>query len=52
MKKIIKAQNNAPEELLLLAILDFYRKHRDYRISQNEFASLVCVLSQQFLHDV
>lgn len=49
---MVKNIETEKQELLLGAILDFYRKHKNYRISQSEFASLVCILSQQFIHDV
>lgn len=54
MKKNVKSQNVAvgTDEPLIAAIMDFYIKHPGYRISQSEFASLVCALSQQFMHDI
>lgn len=40
------------EELLIAAIMDFYRTHRGYRISQKEFVGLIHALSQQALSDI
>ena len=39
------------EELLIRAIMDFYAKHRGYRMSQKEFIGLICALSQQVMCD-
>ena len=52
--KNIKAKNAAPEkeELLIAAILDFYKKHKGYRLSQGEFVGLICVLAQQVMSDI
>lgn len=40
------------EELLIAAILDFYRKNPGYRMSQKEFIGLICALSQQVMSDI
>ncbi len=40
------------EELLIAAIIDFYKKHRGYRMSQTEFVGLIHALSQQALSDI
>ena len=47
-------ENLAPEkeELLITAILDFYKKHPGYRISQSEFVGLICAISQQAISDI
>ncbi len=47
-----KTQTNANKEELFTAILDFYAKHPGYRMSQGEFVSLICALSQQMLSDI
>ncbi len=46
--------NNKPEkeELLIGAVLDFYRKNPGYRMSQKEFMGLICALCQQVMSDV
>ena len=40
------------EELLFMAILEFYKKHPGYKMTQGEFTSLICALSQQFMADI
>ena len=45
-------KNNANNEELITAILDFYTKHPGYRMTQSEFVSLICTLSQQMLNDI
>ena len=47
-----KIKNAESQELLINALLDFYSKHRGYRLSQSEFVGLVCALSQQMLSDI
>ena len=47
--------NKTPDtnrEELILAVLDFYSKHPGYRISQSEFISLICAISQQMLSEI
>lgn len=39
------------EELLIQAVIDFYAKHRGYKMSQKEFIGLICALSQQAVCD-
>lgn len=39
------------EELLIQAVIDFYAKHRGYKMSQKEFIGLICALSQQAMCD-
>ena len=40
------------EELLIGAVLDFYRKNPGYRMSQKEFMGLICALCQQAMSDI
>ena len=40
------------EELLIAAILDFYKKHRGYRMTQKEFVGLICAITQQAMSDI
>ena len=56
MNKNTKTKRTKPvsehEELLIATILDFYRKHKGYRLSQGEFVGLICALSQQVMSDI
>ena len=52
MKNTIKNETTEPQELLIEAIMDFYKKHQGYRMSQSEFVGLICALSQQLMHDI
>ena len=51
MKKI-KQSVQEHEELLIVAILDFYSKHPGYRMSQKEFVGLICAITQQMISDI
>ncbi|MBQ6026975.1 MAG: hypothetical protein IJL21_00240 [Alphaproteobacteria bacterium] len=51
MKKI-KQSAQDHEELLIMAILDFYSKHPAYRMSQKEFVGLICAITQQMMCDI
>ena len=47
-----KVHSDVNKEELIAVILDFYAKHPRYRMSQGEFVSLICALSQQMLSDI
>ena len=47
-----RAKQDSNKEELIAAILDFYRKYPGYRMTQGEFVSLICALSQQMLSDI
>ena len=47
-----RAKIDSNKEELITAILDFYAKHPGYRMTQGEFVSLICALSQQMLSDI
>lgn len=51
MKKV-SIKNDSNKEELIAAILDFYRKHPKYRMTQGEFVGLICAISQQMLSDI
>ncbi len=40
------------KEELITAVLDFYSKHPNYRMSQNEFVGLICAITQQMMGDI
>lgn len=50
MKNQIKSDTEH-EELLIGAVIDFYSKHRGYKMTQKEFIGLICALSQQAMCD-
>ncbi|MBO4683574.1 MAG: hypothetical protein J5611_03300 [Alphaproteobacteria bacterium] len=50
VKTLAKPDSNKEE--LIMAVLDFYRKHPKYRMTQGEFVSLICAISQQMLSDI
>lgn len=50
--KIKKAEPAEHEELLIGAILDFYKTHRGYRMTQKEFVGLICAITQQAISDI
>lgn len=49
-KPRVKTDSNKEE--LIAAILDFYRKHHGYRMTQSEFVGVICAISQQMLNDI
>ena len=51
MTKTKKAKPTEHEELLIGAILDFYSKHRGYRMTQKEYIGLIQAISQQAMCD-
>ena len=47
-----RTKQESNKEELIAAILDFYRKHPGYRMTQSEFVGIICAISQQMLSDI
>ncbi|MBQ6736162.1 MAG: hypothetical protein IJQ90_01595 [Alphaproteobacteria bacterium] len=50
--KTPKVKVYSDKEELIATVLDFYSKHPNYRMSQNEYVGLICAISQQMMSDI